>query len=100
MQTILYARVSTAEQTLAHQRTQAEAAGYKLDHVLADHGVSGLSTRLADRPEGKRLFDLLRAGDILVVRWVDRLAEITATCLIPCVSSCTGGWSSALSSTR
>ena len=75
MQTILYARVSTAEQTLAHQRIQAEAAGYKLDHVLADHGVSGLSTRLADRPEGKRLFDLLRAGDILVVRWVDRLGR-------------------------
>lgn len=75
MQTILYARVSTAEQTLAHQRTQAEAAGYKLDHVLADHGVSGLSTPLADRPEGKRLFDLLRAGDILVVRWVDRLGR-------------------------
>ena len=25
--TVLYARVSTAEQTLAHQRAQAEAAG-------------------------------------------------------------------------
>jgi putative DNA-invertase from lambdoid prophage Rac len=38
-------------------------------------GVSGLSTRLAERPEGKRLFDMLRAGDTLVVRWVDRLGR-------------------------
>ena len=32
-------------------------------------------TCLADRPEGRRLFDLLRAGDTLVVRWVDRLGR-------------------------
>jgi len=75
MATVLYARVSTADQTLAHQRTQAEAAGFKLDRVVADHGVSGVSTRLADRPEGRRLFDILRAGDTLVVRWVDRLGR-------------------------
>jgi putative DNA-invertase from lambdoid prophage Rac len=73
--TVLYARVSTAEQTLAHQRAQAEAAGYRIDEVVADHGVSGVSTTLADRPEGRRLFDLLRAGDTLVVRWVDRLGR-------------------------
>jgi hypothetical protein len=45
--TILYARVSTADQTLAHQREQAEAVGFHLDEVLADHGVSGLSTMLS-----------------------------------------------------
>jgi len=73
--TILYARVSTKDQTIDHQRIQAEAAGYKFDHVLADHGVSGVSTRLAERPEGKRLFDILRRGDTLVVRWVDRLGR-------------------------
>jgi putative DNA-invertase from lambdoid prophage Rac len=75
MQTILYARVSTVDQTLDHQRTQAQAAGFKIDHVLADHGVSGVSTRLKDRPEGRRLFDMLRRGDTLVVRWVDRLGR-------------------------
>lgn len=74
-QTILYARVSTADQTIEHQRTQAEAAGFKIDLVVTDHGVSGVSTRLAERTEGKRLFDLLRAGDTLVVRWVDRLGR-------------------------
>jgi putative DNA-invertase from lambdoid prophage Rac len=55
-----------------HLREQAEAADFNLDEVLADYGVSGVGTRLADRPEGKRLFDILRAGDTLVVRWVDR----------------------------
>lgn len=83
MKTILYARVSTLEQTISHQRTHAEAAGFAIDEVVADHGVSGVSTRLVDRPEGRRLFDMLRAGDTLVVRWVDRLgrnyADVTDT---------------------
>jgi putative DNA-invertase from lambdoid prophage Rac len=43
--------------------------------VLADHGISGVSTRLSDRPEGKRLFDILREGDTLLVRWIDRLGR-------------------------
>nr|RDS94495.1 recombinase family protein [Cereibacter sphaeroides f. sp. denitrificans] len=73
--TVLYARVSTADQTLSHQRTQAEAAGFVIDEVVADHGVSGVSTRLRERAEGRRLFDLLRKGDVLVVRWLDRLGR-------------------------
>jgi DNA invertase Pin-like site-specific DNA recombinase len=73
--TVLYARVSTADQTLDHQQKQAEQAGFKIDKVVADHGVSGISTKLAERPEGKRLFDILRPGDTLVVRWVDRLGR-------------------------
>ncbi|WP_186419708.1 recombinase family protein [Bosea sp. CS1GBMeth4] len=75
MQTVLYARVSTLDQTIEHQQKQAEAAGFKLDRVIADHGVSGVKTRLEERPEGKRLYDILRAGDVLVVRWVDRLGR-------------------------
>ncbi|GJD86681.1 Serine recombinase PinR [Methylobacterium hispanicum] len=74
-QTILYARVSTAEQTLAHQRKQAEGAGFKVDEVVADEGASGLTTALRDRLQGRRLFDMLRRGDTLVVRWVDRLGR-------------------------
>jgi DNA invertase Pin-like site-specific DNA recombinase len=31
--------------------------------------------QLCVRPEGKRLFDILRAGDMLVVRWIDRLGR-------------------------
>ena len=75
MRTILYARVSSRDQTAAHQLTQAEAAGFKVDEVVTDEGVSGVSTRLADRPQGRRLFDMLRAGDTLLVRWVDRLGR-------------------------
>lgn len=75
MATILYARVSTVEQTIDHQRTQAEAAGYVLDDVVIDDGVSGVTTKLAERVGGRRLFDLLRSGDTLVVRWVDRLGR-------------------------
>ena len=73
--TFLYARVSTTEQTLDHQRAQAEAAGFEIDEVVADHGVSGVNTTLQERPEGKRLYDKLRHGDTLVVRWVDRLGR-------------------------
>ncbi|WP_341864132.1 recombinase family protein [Gymnodinialimonas sp. 57CJ19] len=74
-QTILYAGVSTAEQNLEHQRTQAEAAGFDIDEVIADHATSGVTTKLAERAEGRRLFDKLREGDVLVVRWVDRLGR-------------------------
>lgn len=75
MHTILYARVSTADQTIEHQKSQAEAAGFKLDRVITDDGVSGVSTKLQERPGGSRLFDILRPGDTLVVRWVDRLGR-------------------------
>lgn len=75
MKTVLYARVSTADQTIDHQQSQAEAAGFQIDDVVADNGVSGVTTTLRERPQGRRLFDLLRRGDTLVVRWVDRLGR-------------------------
>jgi putative DNA-invertase from lambdoid prophage Rac len=43
--------------------------------VVSDEGVSGITTKLCDREQGKRLFDMLRAGDTLIVRWVDRLGR-------------------------
>ena len=75
MATILYARVSTRDQTLEHQITQAKDAGFIVDEVIADHGVSGVKHRLCERPEGKRLYDKLRAGDVLLLRWLDRLGR-------------------------
>lgn len=74
MKTILYARVSTTDQTIAHQEAQARAAGFAIDQTIADEGASG-RVPLAERPQGRRLFDALRAGDTLVVRWVDRLGR-------------------------
>ena len=48
MKTILYCRVSTsANQILGHQVTQARTAGFAIDEVISDNGVSGVSTRLA-----------------------------------------------------
>jgi len=75
MVTVLYARASTADQTIEPHLGHARAAGFAIDEVVADNGVSGLSTRLVERPEGRRLCDKLRAGDVLVVRWVDRLGR-------------------------
>jgi len=72
---VFYARVSTTDQTTAHQVTQARAMGFKVDKVVADEGVSGVSTKLSERENGKRLFDILRPGDVLLVRWVDRLGR-------------------------
>jgi DNA invertase Pin-like site-specific DNA recombinase len=73
----LYARVSTSDQTAAHQLEQARAAGFEIDNdsVIKDEGVSGVSTRFGERDGGKRLLDKLRAGDVLVVRWLDRLGR-------------------------
>ena len=73
--TVLYVRTSTSEQIIEHQLSQAKQAGFTFDDVIEDEGVSGVSTPLAERPNGKRLFDLLRDGDTLVVRWVDRLGR-------------------------
>ena len=72
---ILYYRTSTAEQIIEHQADQARQAGFKIDEILSDPGLSGVSTKLAERPQGRRLFDKLRSGDTLVVRWVDRLGR-------------------------
>jgi putative DNA-invertase from lambdoid prophage Rac len=71
MKTVLCARVSTID----HQEAQARAAGFHIDAVVADDAVSGVRVALKDRPEGRRLFDMLRAGDVLVARWVDRLGR-------------------------
>ena len=49
---ILYCRVSTAEQTLEHQVTLARNASFEIDEVVSDHGVSGVSVPLAERPHG------------------------------------------------
>jgi putative DNA-invertase from lambdoid prophage Rac len=75
MTTILYARVSTLEQTIDHQLKHATDNGFTIDQVISDHGVSGITVNLRERQEGKRLFDMLRRGDTLVVRWVDRLGR-------------------------
>ena len=72
---ILYVRVSTSEQTSDHQLAQATKAGFTINQVVTDHGVSGVSSRLAEREGGRELLHKLRDGDTLVVRWLDRLGR-------------------------
>lgn len=92
MKTVLYARVSTAEQTIDHQRTQAEAAGFKIDVVVADDGVSGVHARLMERPQGRRLFDLLRAATRSWCGGWIALGETTPTYPTRSASSCAAAW--------
>ena len=73
--TVFYGRTSTASQSIQHQLKQAKQAGFIIDDVVEDAGVSGVQIPLAERDNGKRLFDLLRDGDVLVCRWIDRLGR-------------------------
>lgn len=66
-----YARVSTHAQDLEDQRQQLAAAG--CDRIFAEK-VSGASS---DRPELKRLLEHVRAGDVVTVTRLDRLARST-----------------------
>ncbi|MEO5806429.1 recombinase family protein [Devosia sp.] len=85
MATFLYAYVSTAEETIAHQRGEVLAAGYSFDRVICDYVDLGAQTTLHQRRQGRRLFDLLQWGDELLVRCLARLgrdeAEVTRTML-------------------
>jgi DNA invertase Pin-like site-specific DNA recombinase len=83
MKTVLYCRVSTTDQTLQHQRSQAEAAGYRFDEVVVDHGISGVRRVYVTVQKDDGCSICSGAGDTLVVRWVDRLgrnyADVTDT---------------------
>ena len=66
-----YARVSTDDQDLTHQRAELHAAG--CTRIYAEK-ITG--TR-RDRPELDRMLDHLRAGDVVTVTRLDRLARAT-----------------------
>jgi len=66
-----YARVSTEDQDLALQRAALQEAGCQR---LYAEKVSG-ATRA--RPQLERMLDQLRAGDVVVVSRLDRLARST-----------------------
>jgi len=66
-----YARVSTEDQNLALQRSALKDAGCKR---VYEEKVSGANR---DRPELVRMLDQLRAGDVVVVSRLDRLARST-----------------------
>lgn len=74
----LYARVSTDKQEngrdtqVARLEEWAARQGYSDWLLFVDEDVSALYTQLSARPEGKKLWDLLSPGDVLVMTKVDR----------------------------
>lgn len=66
-----YARVSTDAQDLTNQRTELAAAGCT---KLFSEKLTGAQR---DRPELARMLDHLRAGDVVTVTRLDRLARST-----------------------
>lgn len=73
--TVFYISSLSTDHSIDHQVERAREAGFKIDEVIVDYGISALNTKLAHRPEGGRLFDRLRKGDTLVVCWVDQLGR-------------------------
>lgn len=74
-QLIGYARVSTQGQDLAQQRAKLSDIGCQR---IFEEKVSGAKR---DRPELGRLLDHLRAGDVVTVTRLDRLARSTSDLL-------------------
>src|SRR3954470_1922070 len=84
-----YVRVSTAEQadegsSLASQQRMIEGyalmKGWTVAELFVEAGVSG-SVALADRPEGLRLLQSLRSGDVIVTAKLDRAFRSAADAL-------------------
>ncbi len=76
-----YCRVSTSRQTSEGEsldvqgRTNAGYAmihGLQIDQSFVESGVSG-SVPLIDRPEGKALLAILKAGDVVITAKLDRM---------------------------
>ena len=67
-----YARVSTEAQDLTVQREALAALGVADERVYVDHGLGGGSR---DRPGLREALAACRAGDMLVVTKLDRLAR-------------------------
>lgn len=67
-----YARVSTTGQDLTAQREALSRLGVTPDRIYVDHGLTGTSRA---RPGLREALAAVRAGDVLVVTKLDRLAR-------------------------
>jgi DNA invertase Pin-like site-specific DNA recombinase len=67
-----YARVSTNDQDLTAQRDALAALDVAPDRIYVDHGLTGTNR---DRPGLREAMAACRAGDVLVVTKLDRLAR-------------------------
>jgi DNA invertase Pin-like site-specific DNA recombinase len=67
-----YARVSTDDQDLTAQRDALAALDVAPDRIYVDHGLTGTNR---DRPGLREAMAACRAGDVLAVTKLDRLAR-------------------------
>jgi DNA invertase Pin-like site-specific DNA recombinase len=67
-----YARVSTDEQDLTAQRNGLTELGVEVEPIYVEHGLTGTNR---DRPGLREALAACRAGDMLVVTKLDRLAR-------------------------
>jgi DNA invertase Pin-like site-specific DNA recombinase len=67
-----YTRVSTDDQDLTAQRDALAALDVAPDRIYVDHGLTGTNR---DRPGLREAMAACRAGDVLVVTKLDRLAR-------------------------
>lgn len=75
-QTFFYGRISTTDgQTIATQINEAKALEIDPRNVFVDEGVSGYHVAPHDRTAWANLERCLRSGDVLVVRWLDRVSR-------------------------
>lgn len=74
--TLYYGRISTTDgQTAATQHEAASALGISKRDTHIDEGVSGYHVAPLDRPQWSKLEAKLRQGDVLYVRWLDRISR-------------------------
>lgn len=74
--TLYYGRISTTDgQTAATQHEAAASLGIATRDVHIDEGVSGYHVAPKDRPEWAKVEAKLRHGDVLYVRWLDRISR-------------------------
>lgn len=73
--TLIYARVSTPDQTTDNQVMEIEAAGFTVNprRIIVECIRGGVATNA--RPEFAKLIDRLEADDILIVTKLDRLGR-------------------------
>jgi putative DNA-invertase from lambdoid prophage Rac len=73
---VYYGRISTTDgQTAATQHDEAAKLGIKSNLVFIDEGLSGYHVAPEERPEWAKCFLAVREGDVLVVRWLDRISR-------------------------
>lgn len=73
---VYYGRISTTDgQTSATQYAAAKDLGIGAKDTHVDEGVSGWHVPPSERPEWSKVENKLRRGDVLYVRWLDRISR-------------------------